>query len=97
MQKTYELKVHIDRDDETGRWYVANSDIPGLRLEADDPLALIARIELAAPELIELNGEEVLAACLERQPLPRKKAVEGEKRTPAIRPIFDSPMQLAHA
>ena len=97
MQETYELKVHIARDDETGRWYIASSDVPGLRLEDDDPLKLIARIELAAPELIELNIEEVFEACQSRQPAQRAKNPKAEKRTPAILPVFDSPLRLAHA
>lgn len=97
-QEIYELKVHLARDDETGRWYVANSDIPGLRLEADNPMDLIARIQDAAPELLELNGDEVLEACRARNPQPKKKAaVQAEKRAPSILPIFDSPMQLAPA
>jgi hypothetical protein len=96
-QEVYELKVHIARDDETGRWYVATSDIPGLRLEADNPMDLIARVQDAAPDLLELNSEEVLAACRARNPAPKKKAAQTVKRATSILPIFDSPMQLAHA
>ena len=59
MPETFELKVHLACDEETGRWYVAESEIPGLWLEADDPMALMSRIQEAAPELIELNQEEI--------------------------------------
>lgn len=47
--------VEIAQDAETGRWYVAKSDVPGLHLEGDDPATLLQRVHLAAPELIALN------------------------------------------
>lgn len=97
MRETYELKVHLALDDESGRWYVSESDVPGLRLEADDPLTLIERIKDAAPELIELNLDEIVEACRARQPKAITNVVELRKRSPAILPIFDNPMQLAHA
>jgi hypothetical protein len=48
--------VLIVRDHESGRWYIAESDMPGLWLEADSPAALIARIVKAAPEIMEMNA-----------------------------------------
>lgn len=95
MHTEFELKVHLARDDESGRWYVAESDIPGLWLEADSATALMDRIADAAPELIDLNQDEILAACLKRTgkaPKPKQAA----PARPAIRPIFDSPFELAY-
>ena len=86
MQKKLELKVHIAEDDETGRWYISESEVPGLRLEADTALELIRRIELAAPEMIEANLDEVIAAH-----------GGGSEFGLALTPIFDSPLALAPA
>lgn len=96
MAETYELKVHLAQDEETGRWYIAESDIPGLWLEADDPMALIQRIQEAAPELIELNQKEILSACAARAENRRPSRTNPAPR-PAIRPVFDSPLELALA
>ena len=81
-----EFKVHLAYDDEADVWYVAESDIPGLSLEADNPQRLIERIEECACELIELNAEEVAQRFTSRS-----------KQSMAVRPIFDSPLQLAGA
>jgi hypothetical protein len=54
-----ELSVHLAQDRETQRWFIARSDIPGLWLEAATAPALMERIAAAAPELIELNAEEI--------------------------------------
>jgi len=83
MPDRIELDVHLARDAETGRWYVAQSDIPGLWLEADDPIALMERISLAAPELIELNTAGA-------------PAVDRASARHRIRPVFDSPLELAY-
>lgn len=99
MSKPIELKVHFAKDDETGRWYIADSDIPGLRVEADSADELIRKVEDVAPDLIELNVEEILAAVRARtRPIPaRKKAHKPATSRPAvsIRPVFDSTMAVA--
>jgi len=79
-----ELRVHLAIDEETGRWYVASSDVPGLNLDSVDPMRLIRRIMTVAPELIELNAVEV-------------KKRYGIKPGDPVRltPVFDSPLQLA--
>ena len=78
------MRVHIAEDAESGRWYIVQSDIPGLRLEAGDAVSLIRRIELAAPELAEANAAEI-----ERlYGIPAGNAVR-------IVPVFDSPIQIA--
>ena len=95
MQETYELKVHLARDEESGRWYIAESDIPGFWLEADDPGSLVDRIMQAAPEMIELNEAEILANCRARSDaVPRLTA---QRLRPSIMPVFDSPLALAYA
>ncbi len=57
--KAVELKVHLAQDSETRLWYVAASDVPGLRLEAESVHDLIRKVEDIAPELVELNREEI--------------------------------------
>lgn len=97
VRETYELKVHLACDDETGRWYVAESDIPGLRLEDENPLKLIERIEQAAPELIELNLDEVVEACRASKPNLAEARADIERKQPTWRPVFDSPLKFAYA
>lgn len=84
--KVIELSVHLAYDEEAEVWYVAASDIPGLRLEADNPQHLIDRIEKCAAELIVLNCDEI-----------ERKHAHREKPTVAVRPVFDSPLKLADA
>lgn len=86
MVKPVELQVHIARDDETGRWYIAESDIPGLRLEADSASRLLDRVASCAGEMIELNMAEIVRAKL-----------LGVRRDVTVRPVFDSPLELAAA
>jgi len=43
-------------DDESSRWHCESDDIPGLLLESNSCDALIERIRLAAPEMLELNS-----------------------------------------
>jgi hypothetical protein len=52
----HEYTVLLVRDDEAGKWFAQNDDIP-LVLEDDSLDALIRRVKLAAPELLELNGQ----------------------------------------
>lgn len=90
VAKPIELTVHLARDDETGLWYIAQSDIPGLRVEAETVHELMRKVEDVAPDLIELNVEEILAARTMR--VPRRKAPRPKV---SIRPVFDSPMAVA--
>lgn len=84
-----ELSIHLAHDDEANVWYVASSDIPGLFLEADSPETLISRLSAAAPEMIELNLAEIL----------KNLEVKKPKEAPQVllRPVFDSPLDLAYA
>ncbi|HEV2866389.1 MAG TPA: DUF1902 domain-containing protein [Allosphingosinicella sp.] len=79
-----ELSVHLAFDSEARRWFVAKSDVPGLALEADDPSSLLRRIEDAAPELIELNVDEV----------SQRFGLKPGDRV-RLTPVFDSPIELA--
>lgn len=77
-----ELKVHLAFDEEANVWYVAQSDIPGLHLEADGPDELVRRIEECAPEMIELNHAEIVRTYRPKQEVIR------------VKPIFDSPFKI---
>ncbi len=95
VSETIELKVHFAQDAETGRWYIAASDIPGLRVEADSAQALIQKVGEVAGDLVELNSAEILAAFAKTR-LPSAKPLS--LRPPvSILPVFDSPMAIAAA
>lgn len=83
------LTIHLAHDEEADVWYVAESDIPGLFLEAPTPQELISRLKDAAPEMVQLNQAEILA-----------KQHDKKRKTPpqvSLRPVFDSPVDLAFA
>lgn len=63
MGRTYEVDAHWDS--EVGLWVAESEDVPGLVAEAESISALVDKIRVLAPELLELNG------CLE----PGQKAV----------------------
>lgn len=48
--------IRCEWDEEAGVWYVAETDVPGLSLEAPTQRAMTAKLRRAAPELLELNG-----------------------------------------
>jgi len=50
-----EYTVTIAFDDDAQRWYAQNDDIP-IILEDDSLDALIRRVKLAAPEMLEINN-----------------------------------------
>ena len=54
--KRLELKIHAAWDDEANVWYVQDSDVPGLATEAATLEALLQKLKVMIPELIELNG-----------------------------------------
>lgn len=95
MPKKIELKVHLAFDEEARVWYVAHSDIPGLSLEAATASALVERVEACAAEMIDLNLAKIIEA---NDPVPAAKAPRHRKRQGMTwLPVFDSPMELAHA
>jgi len=84
VREDIELKVHLAFDKEAAVWYVAESDIPGLRLEADDPMELVRRISETAAELVELNLGEVV-----------KNHENKARRNVRFTPVFDSSLPVA--
>lgn len=54
------LEVHACWDDEAQVWVATSEDVPGLATEADTSEALIEKLKVLIPELLEANG--VLAA-----------------------------------
>ena len=50
-----EYTIKIAFDEEAQRWYAVNDDIP-LALEDGSLDALIVRVKIAAPEVLELNN-----------------------------------------
>ena len=50
-----EYKVNMMWDDEASVWIATSADIPGLVLESGSIDALIERVKVAIPELLELN------------------------------------------
>jgi len=53
--KTFTIVCAFDA--EVRVWYVADSDVPGLSLEASSKKAMLSRIREAVPELLELNAQ----------------------------------------
>jgi hypothetical protein len=45
-------------DDEASVWYVYESSVPGLSLEAENRDLLVDKVEAAIPELLELNKHD---------------------------------------
>lgn len=86
MAKKISLKVHFAHDERADVWYIAASDIPGLRLEAATAQELMERVVRCAPEMIALNQSEI-----DTKHAPKRKPAV------AVTPVFDSPLELAHA
>ena len=55
-----ELHVRCEWDPEAGVWYVAESDVPGLSVEAASFEQMQEKVLAAALELVELNMPELL-------------------------------------
>lgn len=43
-------------DSEAGVWVAESEDVPGLVAEAESPNALLQKLQIRIPELLELNG-----------------------------------------
>ena len=48
--------VHAHWDDEAAVWVAESDDVPGLATEAETAEALISKLEVMIPELLEANG-----------------------------------------
>lgn len=88
--KAVVLEVHLAQDAETNLWFVASSDVPGLRLEAESVHDLIRKVEDMAPELVDLNREEIAVAHD-----PRLAGPPAERPPVTIRPVIDTPFAIA--
>ncbi len=51
--------VHALWDDEAKVWVASCDDVPGLATEAKTAEALLQKLKLLIPELLELNGQTV--------------------------------------
>jgi hypothetical protein len=85
-----ELEVHLAQDAETRLWYVAESDVPGLRLEAETVHELMRKVEEAAPELVDLNRTEIAARHGNALAGP-----EAQRPAVTIRPLIDTALAIA--
>lgn len=88
--KAVELEVHLAQDAETQLWYVTSSDVPGLRVEAESVHELIRKVEDVAPELVDLNREEIAASHD-----PRLAGPPEQRPLVTIRPVIDTPFAIA--
>ena len=50
------LRIRMIWDDEAAVWIATSEDVPGLVLESGSFDALLEKVRIAAPEMIELNG-----------------------------------------
>jgi len=50
-----DYNIEVNWDDEAGVWCAVCDDIP-LAMESNSFDALIARVKIAAPEILEMNG-----------------------------------------
>ncbi len=51
-------RIKIIWDNEAGVWVATSQDVPGLVLESGSFDALVERVRIAAPELLEMNKQE---------------------------------------
>jgi predicted RNase H-like HicB family nuclease len=53
MERT--IKVSAEWDSEAKVWVAESEDVPGLATEAESPDALLEKLKILIPELLELN------------------------------------------
>lgn len=56
MKKSKRLIVHATWDDEAKVWVATSTDISGLVTEADSMDALVKKLQVIIPELLDANG-----------------------------------------
>jgi predicted RNase H-like HicB family nuclease len=59
MERTVTVKAAWDN--EAGVWYVEESDLPGLHIEADTPIELYGKLPGAIEDLLEGSGEQEIS------------------------------------
>jgi len=55
MAQSASIVVHAFWDEEAGVWVAQSDDVPGLVTEADTTEALLAKLKVMIPELLEEN------------------------------------------
>ena len=55
-----DYKVTLTWDNEASMWVATSDDVPGLVLESNSYDALIEKVKIAIPELLELNNKASL-------------------------------------
>lgn len=60
-------RINMLWDGEADVWVATSEDVPGLVLESGSLDALVEKVKVAVPELIELNGSRTSAYSLEIQ------------------------------
>lgn len=53
------LKIKAEWDEEASVWVATSDDVTGLAIEASTIDALVERLKIVIPELIELNQQEI--------------------------------------
>ena len=53
-------KVNLMWDGDASMWIATSDDVPGLVLESNSYDALIEKVKVAIPELLELNDKKLL-------------------------------------
>ena len=51
-------RIRIEWDSEAAVWIATSKDVPGLVLESGSIETLVEQVQLAVPELFELNGDK---------------------------------------
>ena len=51
--------VHAVWDDEANVWVASSDDVPGLATEAETAEALMDKLKIIIPELLQLNGQHL--------------------------------------
>ena len=54
-----ECKVSLTWDDEAYVWLASSADVPGLALESGSLDALIERVKVTIPDLLDLKGTDL--------------------------------------
>lgn len=49
------IKINLGWDEESDRWYTDTNDVPGMALDSGSLDALIEKVRLIAPDMLELN------------------------------------------
>jgi hypothetical protein len=50
-----ECKIKLLWDDESDRWYTKTNDVPGMALDSGSIDALIEKVRMVAPDMLEAN------------------------------------------